>query len=123
MGKLRIGYNVKQVTELLGSPEYIVDAIEDAPDKRYPDRMRKWSHGFRYDFGGSANFSLLILWDEIGLVSSIHKISPGLWNTTGVFTRPDSVLQADGSFNGIHLYGENFIGTMTEIDQQDRTKR
>jgi hypothetical protein len=123
MGKLRIGYNVKQVTELLGSPEYIVDAVEDAPNKPYPDRMRKWSHGFRYDFGGYANFSLLILWDEIGLVSSIHKISPGLWNTTGVFRHPDSVLQADGSFNGIHLYGKNFIGTMTDVVQQDRTKR
>ncbi|MEM7314638.1 MAG: hypothetical protein AAF497_15940, partial [Planctomycetota bacterium] len=118
--RLQIGQTSGHVFKQIGPPDYIMSAIEDALDKPPAYRDRRWTDSWRYDMGGRFNYTILILWTDHGTVDAIHRISPGLWNVDGVFETRSEILQADGSFNGIHLYGKHFIGTNDEfhIDQR-----
>ena len=104
----------QDVYESLGAPDYIMTAVEDDDTKGYAYLKKKWINAWRYDFSSPADFSLIFIWDDNGLVRRIEKVTPALWQGDKLFSdkMPKPVFWADGGMNGIHLYSPEFSGTI-----------
>lgn len=115
-----IGHTSQQVYDGMGSPDYMMTAMEDDDTKGYAYRKRKWTDAWRYDFGIPNDFSLIFIWDDQGRVDRIEKITPSLWRGDDLFSDKvkKPIFRANGNINGIHLYSPHFLGKIEVIEKK-----
>jgi hypothetical protein len=91
--------------------------VEEDLSVAYAYRKKKWVNGWRYDFGGKDDFSVILLWDAEGKVERVERIAPGLWRGDELFSDEAAkpVSSIDGSLNAIHLYSDHFRGRITPL--------
>jgi len=118
-GELKLGLPSQEVYELLGPPDYLLNADHLLPDADNPEKdIPRWKRtlrgadAWRYDFGPEPDFSIIIIWNKEGKVGLIRKMIPGFWHGDELLSdkdpKPD--FRADGSFYPSRFFSKTFLG-------------
>jgi hypothetical protein len=106
----------------MGPPDYSQSTeVEEVVDK-YTKRpiSSRWNAkcvAWRYDFGPQPDFSLILTWDDEGMLAKIEKVSPGLWHDNELFDDADGkpLCSGHGDVDINRIYSEHFRGKIEVV--------
>ena len=106
----------------MGPPDYPQSTeVEEVVDK-YTKRpiSSRWNAkcvAWRYDFGPQPDFSLILTWDDEGMLAKIEKVSPGLWHDNELFDDADGkpLYSGHGDVDINRIYSEHFRGKIEVV--------
>lgn len=104
-----------------GIPSDTVYRLMGPPDYRQITKKNHKLIAWRYDFGPQPDFSLMLLWDDEGMLAKVEKVSPGLWHDNELFDDAEGrpLYSGNGDVDLERLHSKHFLGKIEVIKIQE----